>query len=79
MWDNAWACDVNCRDNQRLNNTVFTINDEWVVDSLFLAGSPEKFSPIIMAIEHLGIEITAAIIKTKFIEINAEGQVNCSA
>ncbi|CAD7083517.1 unnamed protein product [Hermetia illucens] len=39
--------------SQRLNNTSFKITEEWV-GSLLLAGLPEKFAPMIMAIEHSG-------------------------
>lgn len=58
--------------SQRLNNTGFKINDEWV-GSLLLAGLPEKFAPMIMAIEHSGIEITADAIKTKLIDMEDGG------
>ena len=37
--------------SQRLSGTGFKINDEWV-GSLLLAGLPERFMPMIMAIEH---------------------------
>lgn len=50
--------------SQRLSGTGFAINDEWV-GSLLLAGLPERFMPMIMAIEHFGIQITADSIKTK--------------
>lgn len=53
---------------QRLNGTGFTTNDEWV-GSLLLAGLPEKFSPMIMAIEHSGITITADVIKAKLMDL----------
>lgn len=52
--------------SQRLNNTGFKISEEWV-GSLLLAGLPEKFSPMIMAIEHSGLEITTDAIKSKLI------------
>lgn len=44
--------------SQKLRGTGFKIDDEWV-GSLLLAGLPEKYSPMIMAIEHSGIKITA--------------------
>ncbi|GBP23664.1 hypothetical protein EVAR_80281_1 [Eumeta japonica] len=44
---------------QRLKGTGFEINEEWI-GSLFLAGLPEKFAPMIMAIEHSGIAINSA-------------------
>ncbi|CAH2104034.1 unnamed protein product [Euphydryas editha] len=64
---------------QKLKGTGFEIQDEWI-GSLLLAGLPEKFSPMIMAIEHSGIKISSDAIKTKlldmssdFIEVNSEG------
>lgn len=50
--------------SQRLRSTGFEISDEWV-GSLLLAGLPDKFTPMIMAIEHSGIAIETNIIKTK--------------
>lgn len=64
----------------RLNGTGFTISDEWV-GSLLLAGLPERFSPMIMAIEHSGIQITADVIKSKLLdmEITTENTTDSSA
>lgn len=56
--------------SQRLSGTGFVINDEWI-GSLLLAGLPERFSPMIMAIEHSGIPITADTIKTKLLDMGA--------
>lgn len=53
---------------QRLNGTGFTITDEWL-GSLLLAGLSERFSPMIMAIEHSGISITADVIKSKLLDM----------
>ena len=53
---------------QRLKGTGFAITDEWI-GSLLLAGLPEKFSPMIMAIEHSGIQITADGIKSKLLDM----------
>lgn len=53
---------------QRLNGTGFTITDEWL-GSLLLAGLSEHYSPMIMAIEHLGISITADVIKSKLLDM----------
>lgn len=53
---------------QRLKGTGFTITDEWI-GSLLLAGLPEQFSPMIMAIEHSGIQITTDAIKSKLIDM----------
>ncbi|GBP53447.1 hypothetical protein EVAR_17522_1 [Eumeta japonica] len=49
----------------KLNGTGFEINDQWI-GSLMLAGLPEKFSPMIMAIEHSGINISADAIKPNY-------------
>ncbi|CAH2103269.1 unnamed protein product [Euphydryas editha] len=56
---------------QRLRGTGFEIDDEWV-GSLLLAGLPAKFSPMIMAIEHSGIKISADVIKTKLLDMSSE-------
>ena len=55
---------------QRLSGTGFRINDEWI-GSLLLAGLPERFMPMIMAIEHSGIQITADTIKTKLLDMES--------
>lgn len=56
--------------SQRLTGTGFEINDEWI-GSLMLAGLPERFMPMIMAIEHSGIGITADAIKTKLLDMES--------
>ncbi|XP_048525813.1 uncharacterized protein LOC125505644 [Dendroctonus ponderosae] len=43
---------------QRLRRTGFKMDDEWV-GSLILAGLPDRYSPMIKAIEHSGIDISA--------------------
>lgn len=53
---------------QRLNGTGFTITDEWV-GSLLLAGLSDRYTPMIMAIEHSGISITADVIKSKLLDM----------
>lgn len=53
---------------QRLQSTGFEISEEWI-GSLLLAGLPEKYSPMIMAIEHSGIQITADNIKSKLLDM----------
>lgn len=57
--------------SQKLRGTGFNINDEWV-GSLLLAGLSEKFAPMIMAIEHSGIAITADSIKTKLLDMEID-------
>lgn len=56
---------------QRLQGTGFKITDEWI-GALMLAGLPEKYSPMLMAIEHSGIEISADVIKTKLMDMCSE-------
>lgn len=58
--------------SQKLCGTGFNINDEWVA-SLLLAGLTEKYSPMIMAIEHCGIPLTADAIKTKLLDMEESG------
>ncbi|CAH2099257.1 unnamed protein product [Euphydryas editha] len=54
---------------QKLRGTGFDINEEWV-GSLLLAGLPSKFSPMIMAIEHSGLEISTDVIKSKLMDMS---------
>lgn len=65
---------------QRLRRTGFQIDDEWV-GSLLLAGLPELYSPMLMAIEHSGIKITTDSIKTKLLDMQVEngGNQHCSS
>lgn len=55
----------------RLKGTGFEINEEWIA-SLLLAGLPEKFAPMIMAIEHSGLAVSADVIKTKLLDMTSE-------
>lgn len=57
--------------SQKLRGTGFKIDEEWI-GSLLLAGLPEKFSPMIMAIEHSGIAITSDGIKTKLLDMEVD-------
>ncbi|GBP56124.1 Retrovirus-related Pol polyprotein from transposon TNT 1-94 [Eumeta japonica] len=54
---------------QKLAGTGFPVNDEWI-GCLLLAGLPDKYFLMIMAIEHSGIAITADVIKTKLIDLS---------
>ncbi|CAF4918661.1 unnamed protein product [Pieris macdunnoughi] len=54
---------------QKLRGTGFEINEEWI-ESLLLAGLSDKFSPMIMAIEHSGLAISADVIKTKLLDMS---------
>lgn len=51
----------------KLNASGLKIGDDWV-GSLLLAGLPSRFQPMIMGIEHSGIEITSDNIKTKLLD-----------
>jgi hypothetical protein len=53
--------------SQKLNNTGFKIDDNWV-GSMLLADLPEHFSPMIMGIEHSEIKIMTDAIKTKLLD-----------
>lgn len=53
---------------QKLNGTGFQISDEWI-GCLLLAGLTDKYSPMIMAIEHSGISITTDAIKSKLMDL----------
>lgn len=55
---------------QKLCNTGFQLNDEWI-GSLLLAGLPEKYAPMIMAIEHSGIQITTDAIKSNLLDMES--------
>lgn len=51
----------------KLNSIGMKVDDEWI-GSLLLSGLPEKFQPMIMAIESSGMKITADSIKTKLLQ-----------
>lgn len=56
---------------QKLRGTGFQITDEWV-GCLLLAGLSEKFSPMIMAIEHSGMTVSTDAIKAKLLDMSSE-------
>ncbi|KAG5875645.1 hypothetical protein JTB14_003489 [Gonioctena quinquepunctata] len=58
--------------SRKLNRAGFRISEEWV-GSLLLAGLPEKFAPMIMALEHSGIEVTSDKIKSKLLDMETDG------
>lgn len=58
--------------SQKLQRSGFEITDEWI-GSLLLAGLPEKFGPMMMAIEHSGIAITTDAIKSKLLDMFVDG------
>lgn len=55
-----------------MRRTGFKIDEEWV-GSLLLAGLPERFAPMIMAVEHSGIKVTTESIKTKLLDMQKDG------
>lgn len=55
----------------KLNASGLKIGDDWV-GSLLLAGLPTRFQPMIMGIEHSGIEITSDNIKTKLLDDDSD-------
>lgn len=57
--------------SQKLKRTGFKIDDEWV-GSLLLAGLPEKFTPMVLAIEHSGIGVTTDVIKSKLLDMQPD-------
>ncbi|XP_074042626.1 uncharacterized protein isoform X2 [Leptinotarsa decemlineata] len=59
---------------QRLKGTGFEINDEWI-GSLLLARLPDRYSTMIMAIEHSGLKISANAIKTKLLDMSSDFEV----
>lgn len=62
---------------QKLSGTGFQISDEWI-GCLLLAGLTEKYSPMIMAIEHSGIAITTDAIKTKLMDLEENNNGDAS-
>ncbi|KAG5878055.1 hypothetical protein JTB14_021208 [Gonioctena quinquepunctata] len=58
--------------SRKLNRAGFKISEEWV-GSLLLASSPEKFAPMIMAIELSGIEVTSDKMKSKLPDMETDG------
>lgn len=51
----------------KLRNIKFDVNDEWL-GTLLLAGLPEVYQPMIMALESSGVAITADSVKTKLLQ-----------
>lgn len=50
-----------------LSEIGFEVNDQWIA-SLLLKGLPEYYNPMIMGLQASGIELTADVVKTKFIQ-----------
>lgn len=51
----------------KLRNIGFSVDDEWL-GTLMLAGLPDLYKPMIMAIESSGVKISADHIKTKLLQ-----------
>lgn len=51
----------------KLRNIGFSVDDEWL-GTLMLAGLPEVYRPMIMALESSGVQISADLIKTKLLQ-----------
>lgn len=51
----------------KLRNISFDVNDEWL-GTLLLAGLPDVYKPMIMALESSGVPITADSVKTKLLQ-----------
>lgn len=63
--------------SQKLQRSGFKLSDE-LIGSLMLAGLTEKYEPMVIAIEHAGIEITADSIKSKLMDMHL-GDVDSSS
>lgn len=59
---------------QKLRGTGFQINDDWI-GCLLLAGLTDKYMPMIMAVEHSGIEISSDAIKAKLLDMAGTTEV----
>lgn len=51
----------------KLRNINFVVGDEWL-GTLLLAGLPDYYKPMIMALESSGVSITADYVKTKLLQ-----------
>lgn len=51
----------------QLNGIGLNVSDDWV-GVLLLAGLPEKYRPMIMAMKNSGMIITGAAVKTKLLQ-----------
>ncbi|XP_052757808.1 uncharacterized protein LOC113516220 [Galleria mellonella] len=51
----------------KLRNISFDVNDEWL-GTLLLAGLPDDYKPMIMALESSGVPISADSVKTKLLQ-----------
>lgn len=51
----------------KLRNIGFIVDDEWL-GTLLLAGLPESYKPMIMAMESSGVKISTDLVKTKILQ-----------
>lgn len=58
--------------SQKLDRSGFKLSDEFV-GSLMLAGLTDKFEPMVIAIEHAGIDVTADSIKSNLLDMHLGG------
>lgn len=59
----------------QLNSIGLEVNEEWI-GTILLAGLPERYEPMIMALENSGIAITGDSIKTKLLQEVRSKEVN---
>lgn len=64
--------------SQKLYRTGVKL-DTTLVGSLLLAGLPERFAPMVMALEHSGIEITTDAIKSKLLDMQPDGSTQANS
>lgn len=57
---------------QKLDRSGFKLSEE-MVGSLMLAGLTDKFEPMVIAIEHAGIDVTADSIKSRLLDMHLGG------
>lgn len=55
--------------SQKLERCGFQLNQE-LIGSLMLAGLTDKYEPMVIAIEHAGIDVTADSIKSKLLDMH---------
>ncbi|KAG5885261.1 hypothetical protein JTB14_025958 [Gonioctena quinquepunctata] len=61
--------------SQKLSRTGLKL-DTSLVGSLLLAGLPDRFAPMVIALEHSGIGITTDTIKSKLLDMQLDGGTN---
>lgn len=64
--------------SQMLNDIKFEVSPEWI-GTFLLAGLPEMYKPMIMAIENSGVDVTGDYVKSKLLqEVKCESKSNGS-